>query len=398
MGEGPRIVVLHHDLNKRGGGEAVCLTVCEALEEEFNVTLLLTTPPDDMAELNEYFNTDVSETRIEVATVHGVPLGRLIAAVEAAGVGWADYFVPSARNALYNRYMPKAAPDCDMLVSTWNEVAHDEVGLHYVHYPDRCNLTKRSSTDNPLLKRLADVVDEALFRVSNYDPAKVEADTLLVNSAWTEQAVRDHYDTDPVVVHPPVDTEQFADPPEWDEREDGFVFLSRVSKEKNVLWLIDILSEVRERGHDVHFHVVGPPDTEFPEYYERVEKRAAATEFVSLEGELWGDELMRMLQTHRYGINGAKREQFGIAIAEMIAAGMLPFVPDSGGQTVLVNGDESLTFGDTDDAVETICRVLSDPDRATSLCQGLPDVESRYGVERFKDQIVDLARERMAGQ
>jgi glycosyltransferase involved in cell wall biosynthesis len=254
-------------------------------------------------------------------------------------------------------------------------------------------LLDRSTTDNALFKTIADLVDERIQTFSRFDPALVEKDTVLVNSAWTAEKVRKRYAIEPRVLNPPIDTEPLQDHVPWNERENGFVFLSRISPEKNVLWLIEIVTELRERDHDIHFHIVGPKDIEFPKYYREVESKVAAHDFIHLEGELWGRELATLLCSHRYGINGATTEQFGIAIGEMIAAGMIPFVPNSGGQTQLVGENDALLFETTDAAVEKIANVLGDDDHRRTVQNALPDIERHYGKAKFQQEIVEIVTE-----
>jgi hypothetical protein len=134
-----------------------------------------------------------------------------------------------------------------------------------------------------------------------------------------------------------------------------------------------------------------------PEYVARVESLARRHDFVTLEGPMYGEALHEMLLTHRYGINGARTEQFGIAIAEMIAAGMIPFVPNSGGQRELVNEEPALMFETTDEAVEKISAVLSDGRGAERSKAGLPDIESKYGTPVFRERIQTIVREALGG-
>lgn len=395
MSEPPHVVVVHHDLEKRGGGEAVCLAVCAALEREFDVTLLLSSSCHDIDGVCEYFNTSLEQTSIEVATVGGVELGRLMRWVDTLTVSKLDYFSRGIQGALFNRHMSDALPECDLVICTWNELATDQPGVQYIHYPIRFQLLERSTTDNRLFKTIADLFDERIQTFSRFDPALFENDTVLVNSGWTAKKVRNRYSIEPKVLNPPIDTEPFQDHVSWNERENGFVFLSRISPEKNVLWLIEIVIELRERGHDIHFHIVGPKDTDFPEYYDEVESAVAVNDFIHLEGELWGRELVSLLCSHRYGINGATTEQFGIAIGEMIAAGMIPFVPNSGGQTQLVGENDALLFETTDAAVEKISSVLADDDHRRTVQNALPDIEQCYGKAKFQQEIVEIVTERL---
>ena len=54
-----------------------------------------------------------------------------------------------------------------------------------------------------------------------------------------------------------------------------------------------------------------------------------------------------------------KNEHFGIAVAEMMQAGCITFIHDSGGQTEIVNLRE-LRYQTKEEAIEKIIQVLKD--------------------------------------
>jgi len=82
-----RIAVLHNTLDLRGGADAVCLHVCEALQADHEVTLF-TLSRTGVDELNELFGTDVS------VTVERPLAGRRLADCFAAAAPWAGPQLP----------------------------------------------------------------------------------------------------------------------------------------------------------------------------------------------------------------------------------------------------------------------------------------------------------------
>lgn len=389
------VTVAHYDLNTRGGGEAVCMNVLDALQDEHDLTLLTAAEVADWGGLNDYFGTDVRGADVDVRPlrVGGRDFASVMRAVERVG-----YFDSLLRLAAFNRYCREATDGTDLLVSTWNELSVEVDSVQYVHFPHlERRMTSTDAYDDRRVVRAVVASVKSLARwFAGYDESLVRGATLLANSAWTASHVESVYGTRPSVLNPPVDTTGLTPHPPWAEREDGFVFLSRVVPEKNVPWLIEILRGVRARGHDVHFHVVGPMASNAPEYVAEVESLARRHDFVTLEGPMYGEALHEMLRTHRYGINGARTEQFGIAIAEMIAAGMIPFVPNSGGQRELVNENLDLMFETTDEAVERISAVVSTPAHAARVRRNLPDVEEQYGKAVFGARIRDVVRDALS--
>ena len=365
----------------KGGGEGVCMNVLEALDDH-DLTLLTLTDPD-LRELEEYFQTSVPD--VDVRTPEYVE----------AFLAWLDDPRYNLRNALLNRFVADRCERFDLVVGTDNELSVPGPLVQYVHTPRfaRLVVSKRVGEDS-----FADhAYDRFSWRFGGFDPAQIRSSTLLSNSAWMAGVVQDAYGVRPEVVHPPVDTPGFAargDRP-WAEREPGFVTIGRLARYKNVLENVEILDRVRERGHDVHLHLVGPGYDD--EYTREVERAAADREYVHVEGEVTREELVELVCEHRYGLHGKRHEHFGMAVAELVAGGTVPFVPNNGGQREIVASDR-LTYDTVPEAVEKIDRVLSNPELASELRQGSAEIERRYGRERFQREIAAVVDAALEGE
>jgi len=98
---------------------------------------------------------------------------------------------------------------------------------------------------------------------------------------------------------------------------------------------------------------------------------------------------------HEFGINGCEREAFGIAVAELVKAGCLTFVPNGGGQTEIVD-HPSLTFENDDDAIQKIVSVLENPALQAALVGHLRERSRELSTERFQDTVRSLVAEFLA--
>ncbi len=377
-----QIAVIHMDLMSKGGGEAVCMNVLEALEDDHDVTLLTLTEPD-LAELNDYFDTSVESVTVRRA-------GRLAPTLnERYGL---KYYV--LQNALLGRYARKHADEFDLLVSTINELGLESDSVQYIHFPfdwtvsldNREHIFHPTVEEDSLYERLA-------TRVAGVDRDDIRQNTLLANSGWTADVVEDAYGTRPEVMYPPVDTAEF-EPRDWEDCEEGFVTVGRIERSKRIKEMIRVVDGVRERGHDVHFHVIGPTVDE--EYYREVDAMAMTRDYVELEGEVPRDELVERICEHRYGIHGKEYEHFGMAVAELAAGGTVPFVPSNGGQHAIVNDEERLMYDSVDDAVEKVAAVLDDPAAQRELRGSPAEIRRRFGRERFKREFRAVVRDALA--
>ena len=369
----PEIGVVHMDLMSKGGGEAVAMNVLEALQDDHDVTLITLTDPD-FGELNEYFNTEVTSVDVRLA-------GRLTPALhDYAGI---KYYV--LQNALLGRYARRHADEFDLVMSTINELGLESDSIQYIHFPFdwTVSLDNRDHVFHPTIEEDS-LYERLCAHIAGVTREDIHSNTLFANSRWTADVVEDAYGTRPNVLHPPIDTAEF-DPLPWDDREHGFVTLGRIERSKRIVEQIRIIERVRERGHDVHFHVVGPTVDE--EYRQEVEAMAEPRDFVHLEGELPREDLVDLVCSHRFGIHGKRYEHFGMAVAEIAAGGALPFAPSDGGQHAIVHDDERLLYDSVDDAVKKIDGVLSRPQILNDLRISPQDIEQRFGRERFQEEI-----------
>jgi glycosyltransferase involved in cell wall biosynthesis len=372
------ITVVHHNLEKRGGGEVVCMSVIEALEGHHDITLLTSAAGVDLESLNEFAGTDVSKLEFTVIRLFGLPV-------------LFDYFVNILNQGLFHRYCLKSIPDSDLVISTWDELSINHPSIQYVHYPRRYrNLasSEHLSVRWPV-SQLIKLYKSVIRAFANFDPSTVASSTLLANSSRTANRIHQWYNVQPQILNPPIHASELSWETPWEMREDGFVYVGRIHPGKRIHELIEIVTWVRSHGHEVHFHVIGPRDVDEPWYLDRIESIASVHDYVTLEGPMYGHALRDMLHTHKYGISGNPGEQFGMAVAEMVAAGMIPFVPNSGGQRNIVGEDNRVMFNSPEEAVEKILTVLS-AQEPRSIRQNFPDIQAEYGKENFQGAILQL--------
>jgi glycosyltransferase involved in cell wall biosynthesis len=370
-----QVGVVHMDLGSKGGGEAVAMCLLEALQDDHDLTLLTLTEPD-LDGLNAYYDTDVDADAVAVRQA-----GQLAPALNRRfGV---KYYV--LQNALLARYARRHADEFDLLVSTINELGLPAGSIEYVHFPFdwAVNLANRGDIFHPTIED-GSLYERLCRLVAGVSTADLEANTIFANSDWTADCFRAAYGIQPEVLYPPIDTAEFTDRP-WARRENGFVCIGRLEESKRIVEIIGIIDALRDRGHDVHLHVVGPTYDE--RYGARLEALAATRPHVELEGELPRSALVELICAHRYGIHGKEHEHFGMAVAELAAGRAIPFVPATGGQRDIVREDARLLYETPTEAIEKIDAVLSDRALQRELRTVPGEIERRFGRDRFKARI-----------
>ncbi|GAA0455378.1 glycosyltransferase [Halococcus dombrowskii] len=360
-----QIAVLHNTLDFQGGADAVCLAVCDALQRDHDITLF-TVSETAPATLADRFDVTLSDVRVRM------PPGA--AAVAGALSGAAPWIGPqlALRSVLLERFFRSSATPFDLAVSTANELSLSIPSVQYIHYP-QFHLHRLADGDpgrlNRLLSRLAGPSSSELAR---------EDTVLLANSSWTADVVADVYETRPEVLHPPVDPIpcELA----WEQREDGLVAVGRLAPDKRLLDVIAVVDAIRDRGYDLHLHVVGAAPRAYRRYAERVAAAANERPYVSLERDVPRNRLEQLLCTHKYGLNMKQGEHFGMVVAEYVAAGMVAFAPASGGQQDVLGNRHDRLFDSVDEAVSLITNAMA----ANDPPELQPD---RFAREQFQTSL-----------
>ena len=368
-----RVAVLHNTLDFRGGADAVCAHVCEALQDEHEVTLF-TVSATGLATLDAMFGTATD------VTVRQPPLGGRLAALFSRGD---DRFGPqlALRSALLTRWFRRHAERFDVAVSTANEFALPIPSVQYVHFP-------QFNTDVPGPDGVHDdgSLNRLWSRVAGVADRRLPGDaTLVANSGYTASHVAARYGNEPEVLHPPVDPIPGAP---WAEREQGMVSVGRIAPDNRTLDAIAIVDGVRERGVDLHLHLVGSTAEAYRSYRQRVEAAAAGREYVTLHADAPRSRLEDLLGSHRYGLNPKHGEHFGMALAEYVAAGMVAFAHDSGGQREVVDGDADRLFESVPEAVDRVVDAVESGARPRLSAD-------RFAVDRFHRRVRELVVDRL---
>ena len=105
--------------------------------------------------------------------------------------------------------------------------------------------------------------------------------------------------------------------------------------------------------------------------------------WATLHEDISRGESAELAARQRYGMHAFKNEHFGMAVAEMVRAGCIPFVHNSGGPPEIVGHDSCLIYESEEEAAQKIMRVLRDPAAQEDIRQRLALRKDFYSVETF---------------
>jgi glycosyltransferase involved in cell wall biosynthesis len=364
-------IVIWQPYFRGGGAEAVALWILEALSNEFDVTLC-TLLPVDFSYLNSMYGTQLKSGQVKVE--HFLP-------------GWCGQAVYALMNihdairmaCIYAtiKKLKKDAFQYDLLFSAFNAVDMGKQGIQYVHWINV--VENRSQTKKYWL--------DGLMKWVNFSYENLESNLTLANSKCTANFIKQCYGVDSQVIYPPVVTEIKACP--WIEKEEAFLCSGRLVSAKQSHKVIKILEEVRKKGFDVKLYITGGGGGKYEAEYlsKLLELSRKNADWIYIHQDLPYSDYLRILARCRYGIH-YKSEPFGISIAEMLKAGMIPFVRTHGGQVEIV-GDENveLLFKDEDEAVEKIVDVLNNVALQERLRKDLRLRQDLFSTEQFTRNI-----------
>jgi glycosyltransferase involved in cell wall biosynthesis len=372
-----KVAVIHPGLGF-GGSEAPALWTMEALKQWHDLALI-SMGGVDLERLNAYYGTSLAPGDFSAQRVR-LPVGLCNTDKFA---GWKGRFL--------QRYVRRVAPEFDVLISSYGPMDFGKPGIQMIadfSFVDEWRLELNPSfrawrgwfygktAVRSVYLRLGDCI-------ARTRPEAWKQNLTLANSAWSAGRLLEKYGILSEVVYPPVATDfprvPFAD------RDRGFVCLGRVSPEKCVHSIIAILQKVRQRGHHIHLHILGGIDNS--EYAQKVRTLAEKfRDWVFLEGWALGDRKRELLAGHCFGIHARPNEPFGIAVAEMVQAGCLVFVPSGGGQMEIVN-HPALIFANEAEAVEKIDAVLTNEAEQQKLRDHLRRTATSFSVKTFVETM-----------
>ncbi len=369
-----RIALIHPHLIPGGGSEAAVLQAAEALADSCEVSIL-SMGEIDLEALDQAYGTSVCRLGVKLVGLPFAPLLR-------------DRFDALKAFPLI-RYCRRVASQYQALISTYNPMDFGRPGIQLIadySFDDELRRTCVGDRRNASAFRKGYVTFARLL--SGGTTSGWKRNWTVSNSIWTRRIMADHFGVDSEVLYPPVEGGFPAVP--WSSREDGFVVLGRVSPEKNIERAFEIVGGARALGHDFHLHIVGRAGD--PAYTRRIRDLCRIHDsWANWEGSLFGLEKKEFLARHKYGLSCRDFEPFGIAVAEMVKAGCLVWVPAGGGQVEIVQ-EAGLTYATPEEAALKIHRLVSAPALIGSLRERLAQGAERFSVNAFRNGIQDIVQ------
>ena len=372
-----------------GGAEAVCAWMLEALKEH-DVTLI-TLSDMRLEKLDEQYGTNLAGTSVRVLTVPlPLPLlvkGRIVKSLSAFSLR--QFYL----SWYYRRYL---ARHFDLAISAFNEMDLGGQGIQYIHAPMFGEGHERvPSYLGPPDSKLRRVYKRTLRWVSGYSETKMRSNVTITNSQWTARWIERIYNIRPRVIYPPVFLHETGGK-KWEEKTSDFIVVGRAVRHRKLERAIRICSQVRKAGFDIRLCIVaGEGDTK---YLEMIRNLSSQMDWVTVIPFLSRKEYSRMLRSYKWGIQTMENEPWGIVVAEMVHAGIIPFVHAQGGTAEIVGNHRLLIWNNEDEAIWKIIQVMNNADIQMNLRRHLDNIERRFSAKSFVEEMQQLVSDFIAGE
>jgi glycosyltransferase involved in cell wall biosynthesis len=171
--------------------------------------------------------------------------------------------------------------------------------------------------------------------------------TILTNSEYSKKAIFNAYGMDDaIVLSPPVEVDIFRkfafSSSSFDgdnEREDIILVVSRIDPSKNIENAINFAKLLKENKIGKGMVITGSLDHYFDGYYDKLKEMIIdlkLIDYVTFEINVSLDKLLSFMKKSKVYFHPRAGEHFGISIVEAMSAGLIPIVPNIGGQTEFV--------------------------------------------------------------
>ena len=341
-----------------GGSEYLPLLFIAELQKSCDVTLALNWS-SDIKRIAQLAGVSIDISSLKVVYVK--PQNRLLQRLDA--------IIPFYRTWRLKRL----AKNADICISTVNMFDFGKPAHHFIylmrHFGDNAFYdyfmhSKPLSGVSLYRRKLRTCLAEKLLRplLGVRSTRKILADPrehIYPNSHYVEDTMRRFYGSFNGKVFYPPTTFNFNTRKDIARNPMYVVCIGRIIPEKRVTDIIAIVERTRSvSGCDVKLRIAGQL-TPQSSYTATIEKSASERNWVELVGALYGDQKENFLLSGTYAVHTRRDEEFGIAVAEYLKAGLIPIVPDEGGSREVVDSPD-LTYHTNEDAARLLSKLLSD--------------------------------------
>jgi phosphatidylinositol alpha-mannosyltransferase len=284
-------------------------------------------------------------------------------------------------------------------------IASGDFDLLHLHEPaiPSLSLLACSAAEGPLVGtfHVSTPKKKAIYAIGPIlEPIVEKLNARIAVSELARSTLKDHFDTDAVVIPNGIDGQKYANAKVNSEYSNGHTvgFIGRIEEpRKGLQVLIDSLSIVARFIPDVQFLVAGPGDSN--EFTKKLNPQLKSRiKFLGLLSNEEKESFLKSIQIYVAPNTGS--ESFGIILTEALSAGTAVVASDIPAfKAVLENGDAGELFKNEDsaDLAKVLVALLRDDDKRKRLGENGRLSAQKYDWQVVAEQIENVYEMAIAG-
>jgi glycosyltransferase involved in cell wall biosynthesis len=219
--------------------------------------------------------------------------------------------------------------------------------------------------------------------------------TVLTNSQFSRKAIMSAFPSSQIqIIYPPVDVDIFRKYSlESNERKDITLVISRIHPDKEIEKALSLARILKKKNIGKHMIIVGSlirRNVSYIRYLANLIKEWDIDDYVILKPNTPLDELFKLMHKAKVYFHPKSGEHFGMSIVESMAAGLVPVVPNIGGQTEFV--PQKFHFKSLDEAANIITSsfALSQLER-----RDISDCVTKFSTSNYIKKFQTLLSEKL---
>jgi glycosyltransferase involved in cell wall biosynthesis len=367
-------------LSYRGGAEALAIATIESLADlGFDIELTVVEKPH-IEKLGRTYGDIATSILKNISAIH------LLKSFLTNKTQKYDISINTAGDILpyfntgFNR--KKAITYCHFPLATFRIEAKDPVYIKFLRKIHSSINGSGCYNKNAILK-IAKITYTKMIRSS----------TVTTNSEYSRHAIRKTFDIDSIVLSPPVNVDIFRNSVlsnSSGNRKNMILVISRLHPSKKVENAIILARLLKQNKIKVRTEIVGNlsrNEIGYCTYLKDMVQKYKLEKYVTIHTNVSFTKLVDLMRQCKLYFNQCPGEPFGISTVEAMSAGLIPIVPDIGGQTEFVPSKFHFhTFG------EAMQIILSALDADDSQRVRLSNSVGKFSTNRYIKNLQQIVK------
>lgn len=217
---------------------------------------------------------------------------------------------------------------------------------------------------------------------------------LITNSEYSRRAIIEAYGIDDIIVlSPPVAVNNIRDSVGFsshlkissEPRNNLVLVICRIEPSKRIENAIYLAKVLKERKIGTKMIIVGSRDPFYQKYYEDLKRliiEKGVSDIITFKINASFDELIELMKKSKVYFHPREGEHFGISIVEAMSAGLVPVVPNIGGQAEFV--PKKYQYSSLEQASQIVATALDVADKERQL---ISDSVIQFSETNYKRQF-----------